>query len=346
MPGITESGTVGVDHEAAGQLSPRRTSPIQGRPPLIWPVAQAVVFIAFAAVVVLLFARPETGLTLLFGIAIPLLPLTFLIAPGLWRNVCPLASANQLPRTLRISRRLHPPKWLYSYGYPIAMALFFGLVCARPAGLDRNGPVMGAVLLVVLLAAFIGGLAFKGKSGWCSTVCPLLPLERAYGRTPLITFGNAHCRPCLGCTKNCYDRKPANAYTADLSDRARSWRVPRELFAAVLPGFVVGFFTIATHAGQPLAGRYLGFGLCVLAGVALFGALSTFASTTTLTAVYTGVALNLFYWFGGPVFTAALARILGVNVDWLRWPLSATVLAATVWWASRTAGVNRRVSRR
>ncbi len=30
--------------------------------------------------------------------------------------------------------------------------------------------------------AFLGGLNYKGKSGWCSKFCPILPIERLYGQ--------------------------------------------------------------------------------------------------------------------------------------------------------------------
>ncbi|MVU80331.1 hypothetical protein GPX89_24165 [Nocardia sp. ET3-3] len=220
--------------------------------PTKWSVARAVVFLAFAGLIGALFARPEDGLLLLSGIGIPLLPVTFMVAPGLWRNIC-----------------------------------------------------------------------------------PLLPLEHAYGRSPLATVCNDHCRPCLGCTENCFDRKP---YTADLADAEMSWRAPRIVFAALLPGFVVGFFTLATHAELPLALRYLELGLCVLVSAGWFGVLSvlTGISRAALTAVYTAFALNLFYWFGGRVFAGALGRITGADVGWTRWVISAAVLAVTVRWARKT----------
>ena len=57
-------------------------------------VAAAVIYI------VLLIVDPDDGLWLWWQITVPLLPLVFLLAPGVWRNVCPLAAANQLPRVL------------------------------------------------------------------------------------------------------------------------------------------------------------------------------------------------------------------------------------------------------
>jgi nitrite reductase (NADH) large subunit len=73
-------------------------------------------------------------------------------------------------------------------------------------------------LLTVLALAFLGGVVFKGKSGWCTQFCPMLQVERFYGQSPLLVVRNSHCRPCVGCTKNCYDFNPTAAYLADLHD--------------------------------------------------------------------------------------------------------------------------------
>ena len=58
-----------------------------------------------------LYTQPELGLTLFWGLAIPILPLVFFVAPGLWRNLCPLSASNQVPRVLRFSLALTPPAW-------------------------------------------------------------------------------------------------------------------------------------------------------------------------------------------------------------------------------------------
>ena len=100
--------------------------------------------------VVTLFVRPAAGLFVFFGVIVPLWPVLFLVAPGLWRNICPLAATNQMPRFFGFSRALEPPDWLRNRGYLIAMALFFGIAGARLAGLDRSGPAMGVVLAVIL----------------------------------------------------------------------------------------------------------------------------------------------------------------------------------------------------
>ena len=155
----------------------------------------------------------------MWKIVIPLLPLLFLVAPGVWRNLCPLAASNQTPRVLGLTRGLTAPAWLKEYGYVIAISLFVLFVVLRKLGLDDNGPASALLLLGALTGGFLGGMYLKGKSGWCSSICPLLPVQRIYGQTPFALVGNSHCQPCVGCTTNCYDFNPKAAYLADLHSR-------------------------------------------------------------------------------------------------------------------------------
>ena len=89
-----------------------------------WRAMRFAALAAALALIVELVVHPDTGLHLMWQVAVPLLPLLFLVAPGLWRNLCPLATANQLPRLTRITRGLVPPVWLRRHGYLIAVGLF------------------------------------------------------------------------------------------------------------------------------------------------------------------------------------------------------------------------------
>jgi len=191
-----------------------------------------------------------------------------------WRNICPLAASNQIPRVAGFSRAGTAPNWFSRTGFLIATSLFFGIAGARIAGLDRNGPAMSVVLAVIIASAFTGGVLLKGKSGWCSSVCPLLPLQRAYGQTPYVTSPNSHCRPCVGCTKNCYDFRPRAAWQADMADPDPKWSAPRTLFVAALPGFILGFFSLRAQADVSTSEKYGLLVLFVLVSVGLFYAIN------------------------------------------------------------------------
>lgn len=303
-----------------------------------WRVLRVFSVAAYLGVVVLMFVRPADGLFVLFGVIVPLWPILFLVAPGLWRNICPLSASNQAPRVLGFTLARNPPEWLRRYGFLIASGLFFGIAGSRLAGLDRNGPLMGVVLLAVIAGAFIGGYVLKGKSGWCSSICPLLPLQRAYGQTPYVTVANSHCESCVGCAKNCYDFKPRAAYQADVADAEPRWSTTRLLFAAALPGFILGFFLMRTQADVMLAQRYTVLGLCLLASVGLFHTAEALlpVSPSMLAVGWSAMALNIFYWFSGPVLTNSLRQVTGVDAGWLRWPISVIVAALTLLWIART----------
>lgn len=302
----------------------------------VWRAVRAVSVAVYLTVTVLLFVRPATGLFVMFEVIVPLLPIVFFMAPGLWRNVCPMAASNQLPRVLGVGGRRAVPRWLRERGFLIAGAGFFGIAGSRLAGLDRNGTAAGLVLGGVLVTAVVGGFVFAGKGGWCSSICPLLPLQRAYGQTPFVTVPNSHCPSCVGCAKNCFDFKPRAAWQADMADPDKRWSGPRRLFVAALPGFVLGFFLLRTHTAP--AQQFAVLALVILVSVGSFFAVEAVStiSAPMLTMAYAAIALNAFYWFAGPVLAGALSRVSGADVTWLRWPISATVAVLTVFWAART----------
>jgi len=309
-----------------------------------WHIIRVISVLAYLALVVGLFVRPAGALFAFFKVVVPLLPILFFVAPGLWRNLCPLAAANQAPRVLHFTRAFTPPAWLRRYGFVVAIVLFFGITSARIALFNASGQATGILLAVTIVNAFVAGLFFKGKSGWCSSMCPLLPLQRVYGQTPFLTVPNSHCQPCVGCTKNCYDFKPQVAYQADLHDADHGWVSPRKLFAAALPGFVLGFFTLVSHPHLTNLQAYERLALYFLGSVAAFyilDALLPFASGM-LTAVFPAVAINLFYWYASVILADSFHTVTGVAIPWVRWPIRAIVLGLTVVWITRTYAAGRR----
>ncbi|WP_269821595.1 FAD-dependent oxidoreductase [Nocardia yamanashiensis] len=329
---------LGIDSTGRRNLFPVFTELPSHIPLRFWQGVRVGSMAIYLALIVALLVRPAGGLFVMFQVIVPLLPGLFLFAPGLWRNVCPLAATNQLPRLLGFTRAAAAPRWIRERGFLLAVVLFFGIAGSRLAGLDRSGVATAAVLALVALAAFTGGVAFKGKSGWCSTICPLFPLQRAYGRTPFVTVANNHCRPCVGCAKNCYDYKPRAAYLADLADTDRGWSAPRKLFAAALPGFVLGFFTVTGHPEVSIVQRYAVLGIAMLAAVGVYFALESLTdlSPALLTAGYSVAALDIFYWFAGSVLAGAFTTVTGIPASWLHWLISGAVFIATLIWLART----------
>jgi nitrite reductase (NADH) large subunit len=309
-----------------------------------WRAARAVSVAAYVALITGLFVSPAGALFAFFKVIVPVLPLVFFVAPGLWRNICPLAAVNQAPRVFGFTRAFTPPIWIRRHGFAIALVLFFGITSARIAVFDTNGRATGILLAVTIVNAFLGGVLFTGKSGWCSSICPLLPLQRAYGQTPFVTVPNSHCQPCVGCTKNCYDFKPQVAYQADMRDADSSWVSPRKLFAAALPGFVLGFFTLAASGDLETAQVYERLALYFVGSIASFYLLDALLPVTSrmLTALYPAFAINIFYWYAGVVLADSFRTVTGVAIPWVRWPIQALVLILTLIWIIRTYAAGRR----
>ena len=285
-----------------------------------------------------LYTQPELGLTLFWGLAIPILPLVFFVAPGLWRNLCPLSASNQAPRVLRFSLARTPPAWLKQYGFVIGISMLFLLVSMRKLGLNTDGAA--AVLIAgALVLAFLGGFVFKGKSGWCSSVCPVLRVEQLYGQTPFVILPNSHCQPCLGCTKNCYDFNPHVAYIADQYDDDIQYTAYRKFFAAAFPGFILAFYQIPNPPAISLTAMYIQFGTYMLLSVGSFFVLDSLLKVSSLriTTIYAAAALNLYYWFSAPIFVHSVGELLNVSTSaWFAWPAQACIAIISFFWIRRT----------
>jgi hypothetical protein len=131
---------LGIDPTGEKDLFPSYTElPTRVRP-WVWQAARVGSVAVYLAIIVAMFVRPAAGLFMFFGVVVPLWPILFLVAPGLWRNVCPLAATNQIPRVFGFSRALNPPGWLRERGYLIAVTLFSGLPGRGWPGWTRPGP--------------------------------------------------------------------------------------------------------------------------------------------------------------------------------------------------------------
>lgn len=274
----------------------------QPLPVAAWHAARVLALALTVAVIVLLFVRPHDGLILWWLVILPCLPLVFMFVPGLWRNLCPMATLNQVPRLFGFSRALTAPDWLLRNAIAVQAIFYFALITTRVPYLDHNGPATGALLAVALIAAFAGGLAFKGKSGWCGTLCPLMPVQRLYGQTPAVVLPNSHCSTCVGCTPNCIDFNPRLAVIADVHESSEARVNQLKIFAGVFPGFIVAFLNVPNSiVGEPaslgisVARYYLLTAVYMLVSLGLYFLLEAILPVTPLVlmAVFAAAALNL-----------------------------------------------------
>jgi nitrite reductase (NADH) large subunit len=298
-----------------------------------WQAIRVVTLLGAIGLAMSLVVVPGDALDVMWKGVIPALPLLWLVVPGLWRNLCPLSASNQTPRVLGLSKARTAPPWLKEYGFVIGAGLFIAFVSLRKLGLDDSGPASALLLLGALSGAYAGGTLLKGKSGWCSSICPLLPVQRLYGQTPYKLVANSHCTPCVGCTKNCYDFNPKVAFLADLKDPDPYWSGYKKLFAAAFPGLVVGFFTLPeARSGAEIASLYGQLALHLAASVAIFYALDSLlkVSTHKLTTLWAAVAFSLFYWYASAPWP-----------EWATWGARAVAIALAAGWVLRTYAKER-----
>lgn len=312
-------------------------------PQSIWHSLRVLSVVSALAMVTLLWKNPSLGLPLFWGLAVPILPLVFFVAPGVWRNICPLAASNQLPRLAGISRAATNSTLSQGLAFPIGMAAFFVLVTARKVLFNTSGQATAMLIGGAMLAALIGGLLFKGKSGWCSSICPLLPVQRLYGQTPFVKVANTHCQPCVGCAKNCYDFNPGTAYLADQYDAKRGYRSFRQFFAGVFPGFVLGFYLIPAPPEITAGSMVLQMLLYMAISLALFNVLDMLMQSMVNVApiVFAVVAINVYYWFSATTVATTLADFGVPMHDAAIWGLRAVVLAGSLVWLWRSTQSER-----
>ena len=271
-----------------------------------WHVGRVLSVCSAIGLCVLLLVEPDKGLELWWKLAIPSLPLLWLTAPGLWRNLCPLAASNQTPRLFKFTRGLTIPDWYREYAPVVGMTAFILLVASREPLLNTSGVATAVLIGASLVGALVGGVVFKGKSGWCSSLCPLLPVQRIYGQTPFATVPNSHCQPCVGCTKNCYDFNPRVAYLADLYEDDRHYTGYRKFFVGCFPGLILCYFTLPEHISA--ASDYGRFALYIAASAGSFFLAEALLKVTVnkITAVYGAVAISLFYWYASQVLAGTI----------------------------------------
>jgi nitrite reductase (NADH) large subunit len=313
---------------SAKSVFPAYTEKKNPLPEWVWDVLRGVTVAIWLCLAGVLTFWPDVGLKLLWGVIVPSVPLILVVMPGLWRQICPMAFANQLPRRLGFARGGTLPEVAQTWAYTIAIVVFLVVVGLRQPLFNTVGWMTAALLVGALGAAFAGGVFFKGRSGWCGTFCPLGPIQRTYGQAPVVTVAQTYCATCVGCQKNCYDFNPKAAVFDDMHDEDPRYAGQRRLFMAMIPGVVLAYF----GQGQTPAYGYPVYALIFLASTLasvglyqVFTAMFRFDPYRTA-AVFAATALAVFYWYCGPnVLETLFTKLLGMPVS----PLALGISRAT-----------------
>jgi hypothetical protein len=101
------------------------------------------------------------------------------------------------------------------------------------------------MLLSAAVIAFTMGSLFEMRSGWCTSLCPIHPVERLYGTNPALAFKNARCDLCEGCSNPCPDSTPELTPTVT---SAKFQQVLGNFLVGSFPGFVWGWYQVKDYA--------------------------------------------------------------------------------------------------
>lgn len=289
-------------------------------PSNFWWSFRIATFAVMLVIMWLVATNPASGFALFWKVLIPSLPLLFALAPGIWRQICPMALVNQIPRTFGFSKELTLPVRFKNLAYFISVLTFFFLVSLRHVYFNKEPAALLVLVFGALALAFIGGVFYKGRSGWCGTFCPLAPIQKAYGHAPVVTIRNGYCPTCVGCQKNCYDFNPRAAFLSDLADKDPWYAGHKKFFVAGLPGFAIGFFTAQDLAQSSLVTYYLYLAGWIITTLGIYMAARIFISVTDFRAAAISAmsALVIFYWYTGAGIVNTLGGFAGVQApDWV-----------------------------
>jgi hypothetical protein len=302
----------------------------------LWTVARAAGIIGLVALVVTLVWSPRIALLTLWNIAVPLLPATFFLSPALWRGVCPLATLNAWGNRFGTPRPLTEREtWWFGVG---GLVLFHIIVPARHLALNTDGPMLASTLLAIGAIALVCGALFRSRSAFCNALCPVAPVERLYGQTPLLRLSRSRCATCDVCTpRGCLDLagpKAMRQLIGGTRDERQWLRTPFGVFAAALPGFIVAHAMLPdTHGSDAVVVYASTIGASLTSYLVVLGTV-TVLRTPALGAVAALGAISgaLYYWFASATVVAALGAP-PVLIPLVR----ATAIALLTWWMSHVS---------
>ena len=128
--------------------------------------------------------------------------------------------------------------------------------CASSASTTR--PASALLLLGAMTGGFAGGMVLKGKSGWCSTICPLLPVQRIYGQTPFAARRQQPLPAVRRLREELLRLQPAAPPTSPTSTTpTRYWTRLPQVLRRRLPGPDLAFFQVPDRPtlGREMLGR-------------------------------------------------------------------------------------------
>lgn len=271
----------------------------------IWKAAQSGVWLVGAAILTCLLFFPPIGLMLFWNILIPVAPALFVLAVGVWRNVCPLATTNLFPRTFGLSQKKKLSATQLGKLNLIGVVALFALVPLRHAVFNNNGPATGILIITMAMIGVAMGFVYEWKSAWCSGLCPVHPVEKLYGGNVLGSIPNAHCLECQNCVVPCPDSTP-NIHPIS-SKKTLYHQLAGLMVVGGLPGFIWGWFHVADETTISSWSNFFSVYELPLIGFVVSSIIYIIASMMVpakyeqkLISVFAASGVSFYYWFRIP----------------------------------------------
>ncbi|MEI7734005.1 MAG: hypothetical protein WCI49_01005 [Ferruginibacter sp.] len=278
---------------------------LPARSVLIWRIVQALVWLVGFTIFICLIFFPAVGLLLFWNILIPVAPALLVVATGLWRNICPLATTTLFPRHLNLSKKQKMPVVIQTRLQLLATILLFVIVPLRHAVFNTNGMATAILLASSIIIGVTMGFFYDWKSAWCSTLCPIHPVEKLYGGKTVFSFPNAHCNQCVNCSIPCPDSTPG--FHPVIVTKTINQKISGILIIGVLPGFIWGWFHVPDNhfniSWQTVANVYTMPVICGIISLAVYIILSQLIKgkgETLLINCFAAAAVSCYYWFRIP----------------------------------------------
>jgi hypothetical protein len=190
------------------------------------------------------------------------------------------------------------------------------------------------------------GFIYERKSGWCSGLCPVHPVEKLYGSGVAFSLPNAHCNECVKCSVPCpdstFNNKPFITRRGSVITKATEL-----LLVGGFPGYVWGWFQVPDYTGTQ--GWY---NLEIVYGYPLLGAAITLflyfflnwffqiKNKRIIISLFAAAAVSCYYWFRLPIlFGFGKLDTNGMLVDLSKslpaWSMTILTLVTTgffLWW--------------
>lgn len=310
-----------------------------------WKLFQALSWLTGIALWLCMIIKPNLGLTVFWNVLIPIAPALLVTATGFWRNICPIATTSLLPERFGFSKG---KKLSYSQRATLNLAgiiLLFIIIPLRHVLFNANGYATAAIILAVTIIAIVSGMVFERKSGWCSGLCPVHPVEKLYGDGVATSLPNIHCNECIKCSVPCPDSTPN--FNAFVSHRISSSKAIETLLIGGFPGFVWGWFHVpdytATFGWFQLAIAYAypigGATLSILLYSGIKHLLSKRRKKIILN-LFAATAVSCYYWFRLPILfgfdkTEAHGLLVDLTKEIPGWFMTGLRIVAVIfffWW--------------